>query len=264
MMKIRIVLFLLLFGFTSVMAEQEKEVLVKNVCGEFTITEGFGVSMEEAKLRAREEAKKKALVQVCGEQLNAWDMIESSSAGESFNSLTTVRVDGEIVNFEIKDESWKQNPVRAAELIFTCVANVTVKKGVAPDPNFVVDVKGVRQSYIAEENLTFSVKPYCNCYLKVFIFENAELGYRLYPNSKEQPMLLEKGKTYQFPTNNKGYYELYTDKNMETDRLVFVFTKDERPFYNDITSRSEIEQWMAKIPNDQKYIYYSSINIVGK
>lgn len=264
MHKLDIVLFLLLFGIVPMMAEREKEVLKRDVHGEYTITNGSTISMEEAKQLAREDAKKKALVMVCGEQINAWDVVESSAAGESYNSLTTVRVDGEIVDFDIQNEFWKQNPLRESELVFTCIANVTVKKGIDPDPNFVVDVTGVSPSYIAESHLTFSVKPYSDCYLKVFIFENAELGYRLYPNEAEKPMLLEKANVYHFPSNDKGDYELYTDKEIETDRLVFVFTKDERPFYNDVTSRTEIEQWMARIPNDQKYIYYTSINIVKK
>jgi hypothetical protein len=42
---------------------------------------------------------------------------------------------------------------------------------------------------------------------------------------------------------------------------VFVFTKTERPFNEEETSRAEIETWMAKIPNDQKYIHYALIEI---
>ena len=58
--------------------------------------------------------------------------------------------------------------------------------------------------------------------------------------------------------------ENYSDLEKEINRLVFVFTKTERPFDEEETSRAEIEKWMAKIPNDQKYLHFSVIEIRDK
>lgn len=154
--------------------------------------------------------------------------------------------------------------MRNSEIVCWCIANVTVKKGVEPDPDFTATIKGVRTSYQVDEELTFSVLPYRDSYLKVFIFENADLGYRLYPNDLEAPFLLAGNVEHSFPTNTRSYYPMYTDKDIETDIMVFVFTKQERPFYEETTSRKEIEKWIARIPNNEKYVYYTSVNILKK
>jgi len=127
-----------------------------------------------------------------------------------------------------------------------------------------VTIKGVRGSYQAEEELTFSIISSRDAYLKVFIFENEELGYRLYPNDKEQAFKMNANQEYQYPTNKRAFYELYTDKEIETDRLVFVLTKTECPFMEETTSRRQIEQWIANIKNDQKFVTYKSINILKR
>lgn len=256
----------LLFSFflMSVYAEHEKEVHVNKIRGEYSITTDMDISTKAAAQLALEDAKRKALIKVCGEKLNAWDMVESGSNGESFNSINMIQVDGEIIDYKILEEGYIPNPAREKELNFYCVINAVVKKGIDPDPDFEAYVRGIRSSYRAEENLTFSVLSSRDAYLKVFIFENEELGYRLYPNENEEIFKLIANKEYNFPSNNKSYYELYTDKEIETDRLVFVLTKSERPFNNETTSRKEIETWMAKIPNDQKFVYYTSINILKR
>lgn len=262
MKKILLTYFFLNLFLFSVYAEHEKEVHVKNVRGEYFMTSDMDVSMKMAQQSAREDAKHKALVKVCGERVNVWDQVEGSSAGETFNSLSMVQVDGEIVDFDVVKEGYDKNPLRETELMFYCIAHVTVKKGIEPDPDFNATVTGIKTSYIADEQLTFKIKAYRDAYLKVFIFENAELGYRLYPNEFEKPFKLTAGQEYTFPINSD--YPVYTDKELETDRLVFIFTKSERPYYDETTSRKEIEMWMARIPNDQKFVYYTSINILKK
>ncbi len=222
------------------------------------------ISPKTAMQYALEDAKKKALVEVCGEKMNAWDMVESSSAGESFNSLNMIQIDGEIVDYDVLEQNHMVNPVRKSEIIYYCIINAHIKKGIEPDPDFVASIKGIKASYQAEEELTFSVIAYRDAYVKVFIFENEELGYRLYPNELEQPFKLNANQEYLFPTNKRSSYPVYTDKDIETDRIVFVFTKNERPFYEETTSRKEIESWMAKIPNNQRFVYYTSINILKK
>lgn len=248
----------------SVFSEHEKEVRVKKIRGEYTITTDMDISPKAAANLALEDAKRKALAHVCGEKINSWDMVEVGSQGESFNSINMIQVDGEIVDFEVQEEGSQQNPQRKKEWIFYCVINATVKKGIEPDPDFTVTIKGLRGSYRAEEELTFSILSSRDGYLKVFIFENEELGYRLYPNENEPSFKLTANEQYSFPSTRRSIYEVYTEKEIETDRLVFIVTKSERPFNNETTSRKEIESWMARIPNDQKFVHYSSINILKK
>lgn len=255
---------LLSFFLMPCFAEREKEVHVKKMRGEYTITTDMDISPKAAAEKALYDAKQKALKKVCGEQLKSWDMLTSGAEGENFNSVNMIQVDGEIIDFEVVDHGSDKNPARDNEIIFWCVIDAIVKKGIEPDPDFDVVVRGIRGSYQAEEELTFSILSSRDAYLKVFIFENEELGYRLYPNDNEQNVKITANEECRFPTNRRSVYELYTEKDIETDILVFVLTKSERPFMEETTSRREIERWMAKIPNDQKFVSYKSINILKK
>lgn len=262
----RIVLFVLLgFFLMPVYAEHEKEVRVKKIRGEYYMTTDMDVSMKMAQQSAQENAKRNALVKVCGEQMNAWDMVSSGAEGENYNSVNMVQVNGEIIDFEVVEEGHSQNPAREKEMMFYCIANVTVKKGIEVDPDFTVDVRGIKNSYMVDDQgMEFTVLSSKDAYLKVFIFENAEVGTKLYPSDIDPSFQLKANQQYTFPGKKNTYYELYTDKSIETDIMVFVLTKTERPFLKEETNRQEIESWIAKIPNDQKFVFYKSINIVNK
>jgi hypothetical protein len=264
-MKRLICISLLLYFFlTPAFSEREKEVHVKKIRGEYSITTDMDITPKAAAQMALNDAKHKAMVKVCGERLNSWDMIESGSNGESFNSVNMIQVDGDIVDYEILEEGHITNPAREKEITFYCVINATVKKGIEPDPDFTVSVRGIKASYQADDEITFSILSSRDAYLKVFIFENEELGYKLYPNEFETSFKITANQECKFPSNRRSVYTVYTDKEIETDRLVFVLTKSERPFINETTSRKEIESWMAQISNDQKFVYYTSINILKR
>ena len=254
--------FLICYFLIPCFAEHEKVTRVKKIRGEYHMTVDMDISAKAATQFALEEAQKNALIEVCGSKMNAWDMAESSAAGESFNSLNVIQVDGEIVDYEIVEQGQITNPIREKELIFYCVINASVKKGLEQDPNFKATIKGLKASYVSGAELKFSIVPYREAYVKVFIFESAELGLRISPNAYEEPFKMNPNKEYAFPTNDYSYYPITTDQNIETDRLVFVFTKTEYPYYAETTSRKEIESWIASIPNDQKFVYYTAINIL--
>lgn len=217
----------------------------------------------QAKEFARNDAERQAIDKVCGSRVSVWDQVEVSGVGETFNSLSVNQVDGEIVEFEIIKEGTEQSTVRSAETIFYCEAKVKVKRGAEPDPNFTASIVGVKKVYYDEDALEFSVTPYRDSYLKIFLFTDVKTGYRIYPNLLESPVLLKQGTLYGFPTNSMGEYVISkdTDAPIEVNRLVFVFTKEERPFYHETTSRTEIERWMALIPNDEKYLYSVAFDI---
>ena len=237
------------------------------VRGEYAVLQSSStLQWQQAPELAREEAKRIAIEKVCGTKVNVWDKVEITGRGESFNSLSINQTDGEIVEFDIIEEGTYQSDVRKVETIFFCEAKVIVKRGVAADPNFVADVTGIQSVYYEGDGITFNVKPYQDCYLKVFLFVDATTGYRIYPNNLETPFLLLANKDVLFPTKDYWEYSVTkdTDAPFETNRLVFVFTKEERPFYQETTSREEIEKWMALIPNDKKYFYFAAFDIRKK
>lgn len=256
-----------LFIALNVSAQKEKVETVRSVRGEFSVILGLSdVTGREAAQSAREDAKKKALEKVCGSRVSIWNQMEMSSAGDSFNSLNINQIDGEILEFVIKEEGTYTSEARSSETVFYCIADVKVKKGLSPDPDFYVAVNGLKSVYYSGEALLFDIMPYKDCYMKIFLFENDRYGYQLYPNKYDSPRLLKAGS--KFNITETGYYnfELYkaSESQKEVNRVVFVFTKTERPFNEMETSRYEIEKWMAGIPNDQKYLYFSIIEIRDK
>ncbi len=256
--------FFLLVVF-PLFAQKEKIHTVKKVRGEYSMVIATSdVSGRQATEYAREDAKRKAIEQVCGLRLNIWDKVEISSAGETFNSLSVNQIDGEIVSFEILEEGNAPSSVRPSETVFYCVADVKVKRGAEPDADFVAAVEGLRSVYFSGENITFTVLPYRECYLKIFLFEDSQTGYRLYPNDFDSPELLPAGGKIAFPKDSDFVVNKTSAAETETNRLVFVFTKSERPFYHTTVSRREIEEWMALIPNDEKYINITIIDIKEK
>lgn len=265
-MKIIIILLAILIS-SNVYAQKEKITTLKSVQGEYSVILEFSdITGRQATQLAREDAKRKAIEKVCGTRINIWDQMESSSAGDVFNSLSINQVDGEIVEFDIKEEGHKQSETRSTETIFYCIANVTVKKGIKPDPDFYIAVNGLKSVYYTGESLLFSVTPYRDCYMKIFLLEDEKHGYLLYPNNYDKVQIMPANKVYSIA--DSPYYEFILQKNnqleKEINRLVFVFTKTERPFNEKETSRSEIEKWIATIPNDQKYLYFSVIEIRDK
>ncbi len=248
----------------NLFAQKEKVTSLKAVRGEYSVVlEYSDVTGREAVILAREDAKRKALEEVCGSRINIWDQMETSSAGDVYNSLSINQVDGEILEFEIINEGWNQSSVRTGETVFYCVADIKVKRGVAPDPNFGATVSGVKSVYYVDELLQFKIVTYQDCYLKIFLMEDEKIGYMLYPNELDCDRMLEKGVEFSLK-NTELAIGKSTDNPIEINRLVFVFTKVEMAFAQMVTSRAEIEKWIAKIPNDQKYLQFAVMEIREK
>lgn len=256
-------IFVLLFS-SAIYAQKERTTTLRSVCGEYSVVlEHSDITGREAMQFARDNAKRKALEKVCGTRINIWDQMESSSAGDSFNSLSVHQVEGEIVDFKIIEEGHRQSTARASETIFYCIADVTVKKGGDPDPDFYIAVNGLKSVYYTGDILSFNVVPYRDCYMKIFLLEDEKQGYLLYPNIYDKAKIMPANKKFDITDSPYYVFKLQKSANQskEINRLVFVFTKTERPFNEQETSRSEIEKWIAKVPTNQKYIHFAVIEI---
>ncbi len=260
----RIILLSLLSLFAIELYAQREKTRTVTVRGEYSVVlEYADVTGREAMQLAREDAKKKALEEVCGTRLNIWEQMEVSSVGDVFNSLAINQIDGEIVEFDVVDEGHQVSPARQSETIFYCEAKVRVKRGLAPDPRFTAVVSGIKSVYLAGETLQFTVTPRQDCYMKIFLLEDNHTGYLLYPNQYDRFSRLTANKVFDIASS--PYYEFELTKSsplpQEVNRLVFVFTKTERAFNEEITSRAEIEKWIATLPNDRKFLHFAVIEI---
>lgn len=248
----------------SVAAQKEKVVSVEKIRGEYAVVLTLSdITGREAMQRARDDAKQRAIEQVCGQRINVWEQMEISSAGDKFNSLSLIQTDGEIVDFEVVDEGVEVSQLRSGETIYYCVANVKVKRGGNYDPEFRASINGIRSVYQSDDLLTFKVVPTKDCYMKLFLLADGETGYALYPNSYDRGQMLLANEEFDIAKNNlyEFYMTIAEDCEKETNRLVFVFTKKNYVFDNQVTSRSEIEKWIAEIPNNEKFLSFHIMEI---
>lgn len=245
-------------------AGHERPKLIKKVRGEYALTANSSTSPTEAKEKAREVAKKNALIQAFGQQVSISDRIETSSAGDSFTSISMLQNNGEIEEFKIIDEGMEQHPNRSTEMIFYCIADVKVCKGIDPDRSFTATISGIHSLYRSEEFCSFSVNPTKDAYLKIFCFENSENGYYLYPGGTHHGLLLKADTPVKLPRHNDPNIQLYTEKQKETNTLVFLLTKEEYPFNNANPTRQDIDKFIVHIPNDQKYVSYHIVDIINR
>ena len=252
-MKLKILLLLFLIS-TTLYAQEEKFTTLKKVRGEFSIQLSISdITGREAVQRARDNAKRKALEEVCGSHISIWDQIVN-------------QINGEVAEFVVREEGQTKSETNDSETIFYCVADITIKQGLPPDPNFKATVEGLKSVYIKNDILKFAILPHRDCYMKVFLMEDAEKGYLIYPNIYDKSKILTGGKRIDITDSPSYVFELTksTTEEKEKNRLVFVFTKTECPFNSQVTSRAEIEKWIASIPNNQKTLYSTVIEIREK
>lgn len=260
----RLVFIILCFAFLmpGYSVGHEKSKLIRKVRGEFAITSDSDVPPIIAKEKAREDAKRKALVQAFGQHMSIVDKIEISSVGENFSSLNILQNNGEIEEFTIIEEDCAKHPNRNAEIVYYCLADVKVRKGVEPDYSFVATIEGIKPTYLNNQILTFDITPTKDAYLKIFLMENTEAGSYLYPGGKHHGLLLRADCKTCITRDADPDIQLYTQRKRETNVIVILLTKEEFPFHIANPTRQDIDKFIARIPNDMKYVSYHIIEII--
>lgn len=265
------VLAAMMAASVGMVAQVENIHALKGVRCEYTVllTESF--STEDIWKRLRAGCKEKAVAQVTSEVYKSWsDLVivnsESDAGVESLNSLlnyNTSSREGEIVEFNIVKEGAEQGD---GSITFYCEADVKVKTGIAPDPEFIVPVKGVKSVYFTGDELHFSFEPYKDCHMMLFLIENERTGYMLLPNRYVREQKYIAGHQYNLDENSRSYIEFAKspDIGIEYNKLIFLFTTRKWAFDRDSGSSKDIVEWIARIPNNEKYIYQQIIEIRDK
>ncbi len=255
------------------MVAQDREIVhtLKNVRSEHVVLLTEDYSTKDIKEKLRILCKDQAIRQVTSEVFKSWSELaivnsDNGSQTESLNTLinfNTSSRDGEIVEFNIVKEGYEQGE---GEIMFYCIADVKVKTGLAPDPEFIVPVKGIKSVYMTGDELHFSFVPYKDCHMILFLIENEKTGYMLLPNRyiKEQQYLANH--EYSINENSRCYIEFAKNPNLdkEYNKLIFVFTTRKWAFDKDSQSSKEITEWIARIPNNEKCIHQQIIEIREK
>ncbi len=231
------------------------------------------ITPKQAKLEAIREAKLNALKKAgIQENLSSYSTLFKQEIDNNYNQIFTSdfqsELRGAIQSFEIINQSTE---TALDNIIFKVVINAKViKYDTRPDPGFTVDINGIKPVYNNKDLLEFNITSSIECYLSIFFINDYESGL-MYPNPNEDQVMLEPNIDYVFPQNRGIGYFLEAHKknktNRETNRFIFVFTKDKIPFINYdvnylIENIEDIFSWIYSIMPDQRTLEYHSLTIV--
>jgi Domain of unknown function (DUF4384) len=192
------------------------------------------ITPAQARVKAIEEAKIEALRMAgVNEVVRSFDVLEKKEDQKQFEeyffSLVSVQSQGSVVDWEIVSE--KTSVDENSNITIEVEINATVKKYKSlSDPSFQFEVAGLRPSYENEEALKFSIKPNQSGFIRVFIMDESNQMYMLFPNSSEKDNRLLEKKSYRFPTVNYHEYVAFTKKKSEVNYIIFLLTKSDVPY----------------------------------
>lgn len=254
---------LLLLMTSGPMMFGQKDV-VRNVKAEGSWDVVGDVSPAMAKEKALFEAKKNAL-RKAGLPTDVRSMSFSSIAKgeqnyeeEDFTQINSVFIGGSVTLK--KEPEFKSNyDGNYYTITASIVADVISEKG--RDPEFVLDVNGFDFYYKNDDKLTFSVKPYKDCYLRVFWFTNTTTGEGdlLYPiDAFNNDIVLKEKTAYDFPLSSEYEvakkrisYRLHIEGDKETNFIFVVATKKKIPYIGEVNYQNFFK-WYHEIDADEK------------
>lgn len=249
----------------EVAVEKEEIVEIKGIVGEFEILpNSSGLSHKECMLKAREDARSRAIDTVSTTIVTKTSSIEITPSGEKYNEITISSTEAECVDMKIRKE-WMEEIEGSKVVVYYCLADVKVKKGKKPDPAFHATVKGIKNSYIDGDIMSFSLSPSMDCWMNIFLLEDDGTGYLIYPNRLDESVQLKENTVISFPQKMNFRIQYESADEIESNTLVIVLTKTRRTYAGTLeTSRGEIEKWITMIPNDEKFQHRKIFNIVKK
>ncbi|MBP9995268.1 MAG: hypothetical protein KBT67_10130 [bacterium] len=255
------VLFLLMTSGPMMFGQKD---VVRNVKAEGSWDVVGDVSPAMAKEKALFEAKKNAL-RKAGLPTDVRSMSFSSIAKgeqkydeEDFTQINSVFIGGSVTLK--KEPEFKSNyDGNYYTITASIVADVISEKG--RDPEFVLDVNGFDFYYKNDDKLTFSVKPYKDCYLRVFWFTNTTTGEGdlLYPiDAFNNDIVLKEKTAYDFPLSSEYEvakkrisYRLHIEGDRETNFIFIVATKKKIPYIGEVNYQNFFK-WYHEIDADEK------------
>lgn len=269
-MNQKLILVVAIFFATTSKAFSQQEVTVADVKGVSYIA--GDVSENQARQKAINEAKIEALKKAgIGEYINSYQTLFTSQANNDysqfFNSDIQSEIQGAVKSYNVKSENkWLNDSIKQIEYDVIIDATV-IKYDTKPDAAFKANVDGIKGAYNNKDKLVFNVKTAQDAYLTIFSITDSEASL-MYPNAVEKSQLFEKEKTYSFPlASNLLDYEMVTQKEKETNRLIFVFTKTPYSYVDikgdgQVTDAEKIFSWIYSIMPDQRYVEYFPFFIV--
>jgi hypothetical protein len=221
-------------------------------------------TIEKVKLLALENARENALRKAgVPEEFIVMNTGAVSDRATSFVSHSNSELLGEIVSYDLLHEQVRQE---GSVFFYTVEIEAKVKMGkVRRDLEFDALIEGIQTSaYRDGDLLTFSIKPYKDCYVHIFWLDETGSGALVYPNPAEAPERLLSGVTCTFPrTRNYKTRKEARDEPVEIISLIFAFTRKNIP-YTSACTLEHIQKWVMTIPSHERLVKYHSLVITER
>ncbi|MDR2058264.1 MAG: DUF4384 domain-containing protein [Dysgonamonadaceae bacterium] len=234
---------------------QNDDIKIKEAKGEWVIS---NITPEQAYDKALVEAKFEAL-RIAGidESINTINSLYSTNEGNDYTGISNIELGGEVIDFTVVEKKIVQEHHAGFEVLIAKVTiNAVIRKYKKKrDSSFQIKVEGIERSYKDNDLLTFAFTPYKNGYLKIFAFEDDNSGYLLYPNNYEKNERFQAGLQVKFPISKEFDYKLVkinNSKTVENNLLIFVYTKNDVPFFEEEVNFHSVLNWIAKITPDER------------
>ncbi len=260
--NLTIIVLLLLFN-TNLYSQNT--IKVSNVKGIAYIT--GDTSPNQAKNLALNDAKINALKKAgIEENLKSYQLLFNTEENSEFTQLFSSEIQSEIQGAVQSFEIIKESTIKKSELelyIEITIDAVVIKYDTKPDITFDTNIENIKSVYNNNEKLTFSILTTQDCYLTIFNINDKEATL-MYPNKFEKIEQLKNKISYNFPLGKVDYFLETDSQTIETNRLIFVFTKSNIPFIkineDQISTKEKIFNWIYSIPPDQRKVeFYSFI-----
>lgn len=191
---------------------------------------------------------------------------------EIFQSFISTETGAEIIVEEVKELNRDINDFGNI-LIEVEIDAIIFKHKEKKDLTFKFRVDGIGELYYEDDPVIFSFIPAKEGYLKIFNITDYSSSV-LYPYidpdnyylNDDPERLFIKNEKVNFPVNkNMDYYFEISDKqkDKEYNLLIFVYTKENIPFWDDVTV-GNIMEWIYEIPIDSRYVEQFGIALKRK
>lgn len=167
----------------------------------------------------------------------------------SFQALVENKIGGAIKEVKIiQEDQLLQN----SNYQYFIKADVSALKYSTIQKPFFFSVLGLKESYLKNEPVSFTVKSAKGAYLQIFqLQEGGEQVAMFFPSWQEYYIKFTANINYKFPLNPAVEYIAQSDKASEENTLLFLFTKERVPFKGPMT-REALFNFIANIKADDR------------
>lgn len=236
------------------------------------------ITPDQATERALYAAKIEALKQAnVPENVYSVTLVNIENSGNEFSEISSelgkISIDGLVlvkkktVNKFVHEDN---NPI---EIIVDITAEVMVEKQ-TEDKTFTLKIGGLdKTTYRENENLTFTILPYKDCYVRVFWFNNSLKGTGdiLFPyRDANKDAMFYADKLYPFPPTDPNFlvsqefeYTITKESNEPYDKviLLIVALKEKIPFTQEVTYDNVIK-WLFTIDKSERCEFWYPVMII--